>query len=160
MVGSGACDIIWIIMLNCSERIPEFKEFANSSPSACKFYEWIFQFLFCLPWFIFLGRQRSCLHTSDSPSTGMNVDRLFAIKRPLVYQKAVENHKAGLVVAVWWLVQRKERKRDFKQIKKRLVALIPDLPLWFDRHIETGMSEHGCHCFVPIQNVSISRYFS
>ena len=90
----------------------------------------------------------------------MNVDRLFAIKRPLVYQKAVETHKAGLVVAVWWLVQRKERKRDFKQIKKRLVALIPDLPLWFDRHIETGMSEHGCHCFVPIQNVSISRYFS
>ena len=56
------------------------------------------------------------------PATGMNVDRLFAIKRPLVYQKAVENHKAGLVVAVWWLVQRKERKRDFKQIIKKKVG--------------------------------------
>ena len=26
--------------------------------------------------------------------------------------------------------------------------------LWFDQYVERGMKDHGCHCFVPIQNVS------
>jgi len=134
-------------MLNCSERMPGFKDFANSGPSRCTFYEWIFQFLFCLSWFIFLG---------------MNVDRWFAIKFPEAYQKSLKTHHTWFIVGAWWLL-----------------ALIPDLPLWFvpnfssysfspfswfgpffsfsfflwfDQYVERGMKDHGCHCFVPIQN--------
>ena len=99
----------------------------------------------------------------------MNVDRWFAIKFPVEYQNSLETHNTWFIVGAWWLL-----------------ALIPDLPLWFvpifsfhalfhfsffwfdpffsfpfsfflwfDQYVERGMRDHGCHCFVPIQNVRI-----
>ena len=44
----------------------------------------------------------------------MNVDRWFAIKFPKAYQKSLETHHTWFIVGAWWLL-----------------ALIPDLPLWF-----------------------------
>ena len=100
----------------------------------------------------------------------MNVDRWFAIKFPEAYQKSLKTHHTWFIVGAWWLL-----------------ALIPDLPLWFvpnfssysfspfswfgpffsfsfflwfDQYVERGMKDHGCHCFVPIQNVSFFTSFS
>ena len=44
----------------------------------------------------------------------MNVDRWFAIKFPEAYQKSLKTHHTWFIVGAWWLL-----------------ALIPDLPLWF-----------------------------
>ena len=50
----------------------------------------------------------------------MNVDRWFAIKFPKAYQKSLKTHHTWFIVGAWWLL-----------------ALIPDLPLWFVPNISS-----------------------
>ena len=177
MIGAGVGDIFWIIMLNCSERIPGLyfwvlllvvRKYQGSrtlqtvghpvapsmSGSSNSFSAFLgSSFLVRITW---ICRKNTLL--------GMNVDRWFAIKFPEAYQKSLKTHHTWFIVGAWWLL-----------------ALIPDLPLWFvpnffsysfspfswfgpifsfsfflwfDQYVERGMKDHGCHCFVPIQNVS------
>ena len=68
---------------------------------------------------------------------GLNLDRLYAIKRPIGYQSAIQRHGAGKVVLFSWVIN-----------------LIPGIPLLFDETISEAFL-HGCDgCYKPMLNVS------
>ena len=114
-------------MLNCSERIPGLyfwvlllvvRKYQGSrtlqtvghpvAPSMSGSSNSFFAFLGSS----FLVRiTQICIKNS---LLGMNVDRWFAIKFPEAYQKSLKTHHTWFIVGAWWLL-----------------ALIPDLPLWF-----------------------------
>jgi len=120
MVAIGTSDMIYSVFFTSTQTW--LHQVIDDSPQACWVWNLCDGYFFCLSWFTFVG---------------LNLDRLYAIKRPIGYQSAIQRHGAGKVVLFSWVVN-----------------LIPGIPLLFDETISEAFL-HGCDgCYKPMLNPS------
>lgn len=119
MVALGFSDMFFALFFNISQLL--LGDQISHNYFSCTAWNYVNAYCFCLPWFIFLG---------------MNIDRLYAIRRPLAYVNTA-------------------RLNEYSVPKMTLlcclVAVIPPIPLLFDPVNKEGMLKE-CECMIPIQN--------
>lgn len=86
MMAVGLGDVLFMLFFVASNLF--FYPSIHASPVGCKVWNIINAFLFCLPWYIFLG---------------IMLDRLFAVTRPIKYREFREV-SAVPVIAICWVV--------------------------------------------------------
>jgi len=86
MMAVGLGDVLFMFFFIASNLL--FYNIIHASPISCKVWNIINAFLFCLPWYIFLG---------------IMLDRLFAVTWPLKYRQHREL-SAMPVIAICWVV--------------------------------------------------------
>jgi len=96
MVALGVSDMLYVLFFNLSQL--NVNDLIGHTYTWCNYYNYVNAYFFCLPWFIFLG---------------MNIDRLYAIRRPFAYVNAARLNKwkysvpsivflCCLKIWVWW----------------------------------------------------------
>jgi len=119
MVALGFSDMFFVAFYSISQLL--LGEQISHNYVSCTAWNYVSAYCFCLPWFIFLG---------------MNVDRLYAIRRPLAYVNAARLNQYSVPKITLLCC---------------LAAVIPPIPLLFDWVNKEGM-EKNCECMIPIQN--------
>jgi len=121
MVALGVSDMLYVLFFNLSQL--NVNDLIGHTYTWCNYYNYVNAYFFCLPWFIFLG---------------MNIDRLYAIRRPFAYVNAARLNKWKYSVPnIVFLCC--------------LIAAIPPIPLIFDWVNKEGIAK-DCDCMIPIQN--------
>jgi len=122
MVALGVSDMVYVLFFNLSQL--NVNDLIGHTYTWCNYFNYVNAYFFCLPWFIFLG---------------MNIDRLYAIRRPFAYVNAARLNKWKYSV-------------PNIVILCCLLAAIPPIPLIFDWVNKEAMAKNDCECMIPIQN--------
>jgi len=126
MISIGCSDVLYAldVLIFCQPGLIDgrYTAFINKSVIACQGINILGTYLMAASWYSFLG---------------LNIDRLYAIKRPLHFHSTILSSKwARRSVAICWIA-----------------ALVPTVPLWFDTTIaEDWSGGTDCKCFFPISN--------
>jgi len=126
MISIGCSDVLYAldVLVFCQPGLIQgrYIDVINKSVLACQGINILGTYLIAATWYSFLG---------------LNIDRLYAIKRPIQFHSTIQSTKwARRSVAVCWIA-----------------ALVPTVPLWFDTTIaETWSRGTDCKCFFPVSN--------
>lgn len=118
MVALGFADVFFALFYDFSQFVYDFG--IDDNYINCMVWNIFDGYCLGLPWFIFLG---------------LNLDKLYAIKRPIGYHQLARTQNVLKPISLCWIV-----------------ALIPILPLLFDTVNKTAF-ENGCGaCTLPVEN--------